>query len=46
MLVLGEKEQSARAVSVRSRSGEQRNLVPLAEFLDWIEAEVRPATLG
>jgi threonyl-tRNA synthetase len=46
MVILGEKEQAARAVSLRTRSGEQRNLVPLAEFLAWIEAEVRPATLG
>ncbi len=45
MIIIGEKEQAARAVSVRTRSGEQKNLVPLAEFLAWIEAEVRPKSL-
>jgi threonyl-tRNA synthetase len=46
MLVLGEKEQAARAVSIRERGGAQRALVPLAEFLPWIEAEVRAPTLA
>ena len=46
MLVLGEKEQAARAVSIRERGGTQRNLVPLDEFLAWIESEVRPPTLA
>jgi threonyl-tRNA synthetase len=46
MLVLGEKEQAARAVSIRERSGAQRALVPLEEFLAWIESEVRPPTLA
>ena len=45
MLVLGEKEQAARAVSIRERGGAQRALVPLDEFLGWIESEVRPPTL-
>jgi len=45
MLVLGEKEQSARTVSLRTRSGEQRNQIPLAELVSLIEAEVRPPTL-
>jgi threonyl-tRNA synthetase len=45
MLVLGEKEKQAGAVSVRSRSGEQKNLVPLNEFLALIAAEAAPKTL-
>jgi threonyl-tRNA synthetase len=45
MVILGEKEQSGRTVSLRTRSGEQKNLIPLAEFLAMIENEVRPATL-
>ncbi len=45
MLVLGEKEQTAKAVSVRSRSGEQKNLIPLADFLSSIQEEVKPPTL-
>jgi threonyl-tRNA synthetase len=45
MLVLGEKEQAARAVSVRERGGAQRALVPLEEFLAWIASEVRPPVL-
>jgi threonyl-tRNA synthetase len=46
MLVLGEKEQAARAVSIREHGGAQRALVPLEEFLAWIESEVRPPTLA
>ncbi len=45
MLVLGEKEQAARAVSLRTRSGEQTNMIPLDDYLSRIEAEVKPATL-
>ena len=33
MLILGEKEQAARAVCIRERGGTQSNLVPLEEFL-------------
>ncbi len=39
MLILGEKEQQAGAVSLRSRSGEQKNMVPLEEFLALMEKE-------
>jgi threonyl-tRNA synthetase len=46
MLVVGEKERAARAVSVRERGGEQRALVPLAEFLPWIARAVRVPTLA
>jgi threonyl-tRNA synthetase len=45
MLILGEKEQSGKLVSLRSRSGEQKNLIPLADFLASIEQEVQPKTL-
>jgi threonyl-tRNA synthetase len=45
MLILGEKEQAGRAVSLRTRSGEQKNMIPLDEYLTQVEAEVRPKTL-
>ncbi|MGO9308252.1 MAG: threonine--tRNA ligase [Spirochaetia bacterium] len=45
MLILGEKEQAGRAVSLRTRSGEQRNMIPLEEYVRQIEAEVKPKTL-
>jgi threonyl-tRNA synthetase len=45
MLILGEKEQAGRAVSLRTRSGEQKNMIPLEEYLSQVEAEVRPKTL-
>jgi threonyl-tRNA synthetase len=39
MLILGEKELQARAVSMRARSGEQKNMLPLSEFVAWLEKE-------
>jgi threonyl-tRNA synthetase len=45
MLILGEKEQGGRSVSLRTRAGEQKNLIPFADFLGMIEQEVRPAAL-
>jgi threonyl-tRNA synthetase len=45
MVILGEKEQAGGTVSLRTRGGEQKNLIPMAEFLSMIEEEVRPATL-
>jgi threonyl-tRNA synthetase len=45
MLILGEKEQSGKVVSVRTRSGEQKNLIPLADFLSLIDEEVKPKSL-
>jgi threonyl-tRNA synthetase len=45
MIILGEKEQTGRTVSLRARSGEQKNLIPMADFLSQIEAEVKPRTL-
>lgn len=45
MLILGEKEQASRAVSLRTRSGEQKNMIPLDQYLAQVEVEVRPKTL-
>ena len=45
MLVIGDKEQAARAVSLRTRGGEQKNMIPLDEYLAQVEVEVRPKTL-
>jgi threonyl-tRNA synthetase len=45
MLILGEKEQQARAVSVRTHGGEQKNGVPLDQFFADIEKEAAPRTL-
>jgi threonyl-tRNA synthetase len=45
MVILGEKEQAGNTVSLRTRSGEQKNLIPMADFLSMIETEVRPKTL-
>jgi threonyl-tRNA synthetase len=45
MVILGEKEQTGKTVSLRTRSGEQKNLIPLADFLSLIENEARPASL-
>ncbi len=45
MLILGEKEQTTRTASLRTRSGDQRSQVPLEELVSLIEAEVRPPTL-
>lgn len=45
MLILGEKEQTGRAVSLRTRSGEQKNLIPMGDFLSLIDEEVKPKSL-
>jgi threonyl-tRNA synthetase len=45
MLILGEKEQTGKAVSLRTRAGEQKNLIPLADFLTQIDDEVKPKSL-
>ncbi len=45
MLILGEKERAGGTVSLRTRSGEQKNLIPMADFLPMIETEVKPRTL-
>jgi threonyl-tRNA synthetase len=45
MIILGEKEQTGRSVSLRTRSGEQKNLIPLEDFLAMIEDEVKPKSL-
>jgi threonyl-tRNA synthetase len=45
MVILGEKEQTGRLVSIRARDGGQKNLIPMEEFLAAIEKEVAPKTL-
>ncbi|HUI73134.1 MAG TPA: threonine--tRNA ligase, partial [Spirochaetia bacterium] len=45
MLILGEKEKTGGAVSLRTRAGEQKNLIPMADFLTLIDEEVKPKTL-
>ena len=40
MLVIGDKEQAAGAVAVRLRSGEELGALPVANFLDHIQAVV------
>ena len=40
MVILGDDEVKDRAVSIRSRSGNQRNGVPLEEFVADIFAEI------
>jgi threonyl-tRNA synthetase len=41
MLVVGAKEQEAKAVSIRTRKNEQENLVPLQDFIDRLKKESR-----
>jgi threonyl-tRNA synthetase len=45
MLILGEKEQQARAVSLRTRGGEQKNGIPLDEFMAMMDREAAPKSL-
>jgi len=45
MLILGEKEKTGAAVSVRTRGGEQKNLIPMHDFLAMIAEEVKPKSL-
>jgi threonyl-tRNA synthetase len=45
MIILGERERQAGAVSLRSRSGEQKNGVPFADFIEMIEKEAAPKSL-
>ncbi len=40
MLIVGEKEQEAKAVSVRYRDGKQENGVPLEEFVEFLQGKV------
>jgi threonyl-tRNA synthetase len=44
ILVVGEKEESAKTVNVRDRKGEEKE-VPLAEFIKKIEGEIKEKTL-
>jgi threonyl-tRNA synthetase len=41
MLIVGDKEQTEGAVSVRTRTGEQKNLVKLPEFLEFINQKIK-----
>jgi threonyl-tRNA synthetase len=45
MLVVGEKEQSAGTVAVRSRTGGDQGAVPLAQVIERLQAEVREKAL-
>ena len=40
MLILGEREKMADAVSVRYRSGKQENGIPFATYLDSLQKEI------
>ncbi|MDA3834474.1 MAG: threonine--tRNA ligase [Spirochaetales bacterium] len=40
MLIIGEKEQDAEAVSVRYRDGKQENAVPFYQFLSMLEDKI------
>jgi threonyl-tRNA synthetase len=40
MLIVGEREQEEQAVSVRTRTGEKRNGVPVNEFMEFIETRI------
>ncbi len=40
MLILGEKEEQNRAVSVRYRDGKQENGVPLEDFIQFMEEKI------
>lgn len=46
MLVVGDKETENQTVSVRPRKGEQRHGVPLSEFTQSLEEEIRTRALG
>lgn len=46
MLVIGEKEQAAGSVAVRSRSEGDRGAIPVAEFIDRIDREARERLLA
>jgi threonyl-tRNA synthetase len=41
MLVVGKREEAADAVAIRLRSGEDLGAVPLADFIDRINAEIK-----
>lgn len=40
MLIIGEKEESGQTVSLRLRTGEQKNQLTVQEFLEWISEKV------
>jgi len=41
MLIIGDKEQAAGAVAVRTRKGEDLGAVPLDEFIARIQDEIK-----
>lgn len=45
MLVVGEKEQAAGSVAIRSRSEGDRGVKPIAEFIDALEREIAQRSL-
>lgn len=45
MLILGEKEQEAKAVSIRHRSGKQENEVPVEDFVAMLQDVVENRTI-
>jgi len=46
MLILGEKEQQARVVAVRSRTAGDQGQIPLAEFIQKCKQEVTGRSLS
>jgi threonyl-tRNA synthetase len=42
ILVVGDKEAAAGTVSVRLRGGQDRGVMPLADFVHWVTAESKP----
>jgi threonyl-tRNA synthetase len=45
MLILGEKEKAAKAVSLRTREGEQKNMMPVEDFLAMIREKTTAPSL-
>ncbi len=45
MLIVGEKEASENAVSLRTRSGEQTNGIPIEQFVDTMRVKIRDREL-
>ncbi len=44
ILVVGDKEAAAGTVSVRLRGGQDRGVMPLADFVHWLASENKPQT--
>jgi threonyl-tRNA synthetase len=41
MLIVGEREQEEQAVSLRTRTGEKRNGMPVADFLELVDSKIQ-----